>query len=77
MIGKPVARISWNRVSREITYTSVNETPKFRIIFKQQNTKFVVDDMSVDSNGYQPRDLQNKLNAICRMINKKYEKCIK
>lgn len=77
MLGRAAAKLSWNRLTHEVTYKSLREEPKFELIFKQKGNKFVIHNMVVLSNGYKPRDLQYKLQAINKMVNEKYGPCLK
>ena len=77
MLQKAVAKISWNRLSKEITYKSIQEEPKLNLILKQKGKKFVIHHMNVLSNGYTSRDLQHKLQNVVNLVNKKYGSYIK
>lgn len=77
MFGRATAKLSWNRLAHEVTYKSLREEPKLELTFKQKGNKFVIHNMVVLSNGYKPRDLQCKLQAINKMVNEKYGPCLK
>ena len=71
---KILAKRSWNRLDKSVHYKSLEgDSPKIDAVF-QQNKKgiFVLNNLKVMSNGYHPRDLQNKIKQIQDGINRDY-----
>lgn len=70
------AKISWNRLTGEYKYQSLNETPKLKAVFTKQKNKFVCIELVVKDTGYSAKDLQNKLQKIAQHLQLKYESVI-
>lgn len=71
------AKISWNRLTGEYKYQSLNETPKLRAVFKKQNDQYVCTELVVKDNGYSARDLQNKIQKIALHLKRQYDSALK
>ncbi len=85
----PSAKLSWNRVSREVRYKSLPkknskskrleyvDNPALDISFVQRNGKFIINGINVLTNGHSSRDLQNKIESVSKLVNNKYKHVIK
>lgn len=71
------AKMTWNRVSGEFTYKSINEFPKIRATFAEQNGIYVCIKLVVLDTEYSSVDLQNKLETISKKIKRDYSGFIK
>lgn len=71
------AKISWNRLTGEYKYQSLNETPKLRAIFKKQKDQYICTELVVKDNGYSARDLQNKIQKIALHLKRQYDSALK
>lgn len=71
---KIIAKKSWNRLDKTVHYKSLDgDSPKIDASFKQNKKGvFVLHNLKVMSNGYYPKDLQNKLKQIQDGINRDY-----
>lgn len=76
-MSNKVARVTWNRLTKEVRYKSINEEPKLDAVFKLNTQKcFVLKSLRVNSNGYTSADMQAKIQSIAKHLNDSYSTLI-